>query len=127
MAQQEQPPAEKPKPPAENKRPPSRDEAPPEEDEASMPREYTFNPLQAQKELTVGKYHLKTGKYKAAQYRFQEATKWNPGLAEAYLMLGEAEEKLRNKVEAKQAYGKYLELAPEAKDAAAVKKKMEKL
>ena len=36
---------------------------PPEEDEASKPKEYAFNPLQAEKEVTVGNYYFKKGSY----------------------------------------------------------------
>ena len=97
---------------------------PPEEDEAIAPKEYSFNPLQAEKELRTGDYYFKKKNYKAATYRFREATKWNPNFAEAYLKLGESEEKLKNKALAREAYAKYLELAPDAKDAEAVKNKL---
>ena len=35
---------------------------PPEEDESLIPKEYSFNPLQASKELRVGNYYLKQRK-----------------------------------------------------------------
>src|ERR1700730_6854898 len=63
---------------------------PPEEDDAAKPKEYAFNPLQAEHELRVGEFYMKKGSYAAAVARFTEATKWNPTLAEAYLRLGEA-------------------------------------
>jgi tetratricopeptide (TPR) repeat protein len=97
---------------------------PPEEDESLIPKEYSFNPLQAEKELGVGKQYFKKGSYKAAARRFEEATKWNPGLAEAYLRLGEAREKLKDRQAAQQAYAKFLELAPADKRTAAVRKKL---
>ena len=59
--------------------------------------------------------------------RFSEATKWNPGLAEAYLRLGEAEEKFKDQKAAKEAYSKYLELAPDSKIAPVIKKKLAKM
>ena len=72
----------------------------------------------------VGNYHFKRGNYKGAVSRFREATRWNPSYAEAFLRLGESEEKMHNKQAAQEAYAKYLELAPDGKDAEAVKKKL---
>ena len=100
---------------------------PPEEDDTAKPTEYAFNPLQATHELQVGEFYLKKGSYEAAVKRFTEATKWNPTFADAYLKLGEAEEKFKDFKAAKEAYAKYLELAPDAKKAAEVKKKLQKL
>jgi len=108
---------------------------PPEEDESLQEREYAFNPLQAEKELKVGNFYFKKGSYRAAASRFEEATKWNPGYAEAYLRLGQAQEKLaeaeiqpeekQKAVEAaRRAYEKYLELAPRGKEAESVRKKL---
>ena len=106
---------------------PARKYIPPEEDEHLAVKEYSFNPLQAQKEVETGNYYFKKGSYKAAALRFREATKWNSGLAEAWLRLGEAEEKRKDRPAAKQAYTKYLELAPEAKNAAEIRKRIAKL
>ena len=103
------------------------EQAPPEEDENLAVRQYSFNPLQANKELQVGNEYFKKHSYKAAAMRFREATKWNANLAEAWLRLGEAEEKRRNGKDAKEAYTKYLELVPEAKDSAEIRKKIAKL
>jgi tetratricopeptide (TPR) repeat protein len=88
---------------------------------------YSFNPLQAQKEVKVGNYYYKKGSYRSAAQRFLEATKWNPNYAEAWLRLGEAAEKQNDEKTAVQAFSKYLELQPEAKEAPVVKKKLEKL
>ncbi len=100
---------------------------PPEEDDSAKPTEYAFNPLQAEHELKVGEYYLKQGSYGAAVARFTEATKWNPTLAEAYLKLGEAAEKFKDRKMAKDAYSKYVELAPDAKNTPVVKKKLQKM
>jgi len=100
------------------------EQEPPEEDDSLKPKEYSFNPLEAERDLKVGNYYFKKGNYKAAASRFREATRWNPTYAEAFLRLGESEEKLKDKPAAQEAYAKYLELAPEAKDAEAVKKKL---
>ena len=99
---------------------------PPEEDSSYKPKEYAFNPLRSDQELKVGNFYFKKGDYKAAAHRFDEAGKWNPGSAEAFLRLGEAEEKLKDKSAAGEAYAKYLALAPDAKNAAAIRKKIPK-
>lgn len=103
---------------------PPQPQEPPEEDEALTVKEYSFNPLQAEKELKIGNFYFKKGSYRAAARRFQEATKWNPGLAEAYFRLAETQEKLKDQPAARQAYAKFLELAPEDKRASEVKKKL---
>ena len=98
---------------------------PPEEDETlKAPREYVFNPLQAKNELRIGAYYYKKGSMKAAAQRFEEATRWDPTSAEAFLRLGEARERMGDKKAAQAAYAKYVELAPGAKDAAAIRKKL---
>lgn len=102
-----------------------KEQAPPEEDETlTVKQTYAFNPLQAEKELKVGDFYYKKGSYKAAASRFRAATRWNPGLAEAYFRLGEAEEKLADKKAARDAYAKFLEIAPQDKRAVSVKKKL---
>src|SRR5256885_1078001 len=106
---------------------PSKEAEPPEEDDTAKPKEYAFNPMQAEKEVQVGDFYMKKGSYSAAVARFTEATKWNPGLADAYLKLGQAEEKVRDQKMAKQAYSKYLELAPDSKYAREIKKKLAKM
>jgi tetratricopeptide (TPR) repeat protein len=108
--------------------PPKQEEQiPPEEDEALAPKVYSFNPLQAEKELKIGNYYFRKGSFRAAAQRFREATKWNGNLAEAWLRLGEAEEKKNDKKAAGEAYAKYLELAPDAKNASEIRKKFDKL
>jgi outer membrane protein assembly factor BamD (BamD/ComL family) len=98
---------------------------PPEEDTALVEqKEYVFNPLQAEKEIKVGNFYMKKSSYKAAALRFREATKWNPGFAEAWLRLAEASEKNKDSKSAKEAYAKYLELAPDAPNAASIRKKL---
>ena len=104
---------------------PAQDEQePPEEDEALRPKEYTFNPLQAEKEMKIGEFYFKRSSFRAASMRFEEATKWNPALAEAWRRLGEAREKMHNRPGAAEAYKKFLELAPDGKQATDIKKKL---
>ena len=100
---------------------------PPEEDTSLAVKEYAFNPLQAENELKIGNFYFKTGKYRSAAMRFQEATKWNEGYSDAWLRLGETEEKLKDSKAAKEAYTKYLELASDAKNAAEIRKKLQRL
>jgi tetratricopeptide (TPR) repeat protein len=120
VAQQKLPP-----PPPAKEQAPKNEQGPPEEDESiEKPKEYSFNPLQAEKELRIGNFYFKKGSYKAAANRFREATHWNPGLAEPYFRLGEAEDKLRDKKAAREAYAKFVELAPEDKRAEGAKKKL---
>ena len=83
--------------------------------------------MQAAKELRVGNYYFKKGNYRAAAQRFQEATKWDGTLVEAYLRLGEAQEKQHDRKAAAEAYAKYLEVAPDGKDAADVKKRLARI
>ena len=80
--------------------------------------------LQAEKDLKVGNYYWKQGNIRAAANRFREATRWNPNYAEAFLRLGDAEEKMKDSKAAHEAYAKYLELAPDSKEAGSVKKKL---
>jgi len=117
---------EKQKPPA-PKQPPQKqtqEQEPPEEDESLKPKEYSFNPLEAEHDLKVGNYYFKKGNYKGALNRFREATLWNPTYAEAFLRLGDTQEKMKDKQAAQEAYAKFLELSPDGKEADAVRKKL---
>lgn len=107
--------------------PPEEGQLPPEEDKAKIPQQYSFNPLQSKKEVTVGEFYFRKGDFRAAAGRFREATKWNDGNAEAWLRLGDAEGRMKDTKAAREAWEKYLQLAPEAKNAAEVRKKLEKL
>ena len=103
---------------------PVQEQAPPEEDEALVPKEYSFNPLEASRNIIAGNFYFKKGNYRAASRRYLEASKWDPTSAEALLKLGEADEKMRDFPAARQAYEKYLTVATDAKDLDAVKKKI---
>ena len=103
--------------------------APPDpdlEEEAAEP-EYTFNPIQAAKEVEVGNFYFKKGSYKAAAGRYERATKWQPDLVEAYYKLGVAREKGQQWEPAVAAYRKYLEVAGSSRRAGEVKKKIARL
>jgi len=77
--------------------------------------------------VRVGNYYFHKGSYKAAVDRFREATKWNPNFAEAYVRLGEAEEKQKDWPAAREAYEKFLQLAEDDKRGPDIRKKVEKL
>ena len=102
------------------------EQEPPEEDEIQKPKEYVLNPLQAQKEITAGNFYNKKGNTRAAQKRYLEATRWDPGSAEAFYRLGETSEKLHDYTSALEAYTKYLELDKNAKNADALRKRIAK-
>ncbi|MEZ5355103.1 MAG: tetratricopeptide repeat protein [Bryobacteraceae bacterium] len=99
-------------------------EEPPEEDASLAEKEYAFNPLQAQKEMTVGNFYYKKGSYAAAALRYVEATRWNPAFADAFLRLAETYEKLERRDKARETYQQFLAMAPDHKRAAEVKKKL---
>ena len=106
---------------------PEEGQLPPEEDKAEIPKQYSFNPLQSKKEVIVGDFYFKKGDYKGAALRFASATKWNDANAEAWLKLGETREKQQDAKGAREAYERYLQLAPDGKNALEVKKRLEKL
>lgn len=99
---------------------------PPEEDESLAPKVYALNPVQSKKEIMVGDEYFKKSNYSAAANRYLEASRWDPGSAEAFLKLGEAREKLRQYGRARDAYLKYIELAEDPKEKDAIQKKMAK-
>jgi tetratricopeptide (TPR) repeat protein len=115
------------KPPAPPTVPPAvKEQEPPEEDPDLIPKEYSFNPLEASRNILAGNFYFKKGNYRAASKRYLEASKWDPTSSEALLRLAEADEKLRDFAGARDAYTKYLAM-PDIKDAEVVKKKLAKL
>lgn len=99
---------------------------PPEEDESLAPKVYALNPVQAKKEIVAGDYYFKKPNYSAAARRYLEATRWDPGMPEAFRKLGDTREKLREYGPAREAYLKYIELAEDPKEKDALQKKMAK-
>jgi outer membrane protein assembly factor BamD (BamD/ComL family) len=104
--------------------PAQQEQEPPEEDEGLKTKVYTFNPLQAAKEVKVGDFYMRKGSYRAAVQRYREATRWNQELAEAWLKLAEAAEKQKDAKTIREAYARYLELVPDAKNASEIRKKL---
>jgi tetratricopeptide (TPR) repeat protein len=125
--------APKPPPPAQSGTPQSGksqpdDALPPDEDAASAAanEKVAFNPVQS-KFVSVGDFYFKKNDFKAATQRYRDATRYNDANAEAWLKLGEAEEKRGSPKSARPAYEKYLQLAPNAKNASEIKKRLDKL
>jgi tetratricopeptide (TPR) repeat protein len=114
-------------PPKQQAPPAVQEQEPPEEDPDLKPKEYSFNPLEASRNITAGNFYFKKANYRAASRRYLEASKWDPHSTEALLKLGESYEKLRDSANARETYEKYLTIASDAKDIEAVKKKLANL
>ncbi len=101
------------------------DEAePPEEDESVAPEKFTLDPLESDRNVRVGNFYWRKGKYRAALERYERATKFNPASPQAFFKVGEAEEKLKNKDAAKLAFQRVIQIAPDSKFAHDAKKKL---
>jgi len=112
-------------PPAPQKQAEPPDETdPPEEDESLAPKKYVLNPLEAKRNIDVGNFYWKKGDYLGALDRYRDATHYNPSSAEAFLKVGETEEKLHHGDKAKAAFEKVIKIAPDSKFAAEAKKKL---
>jgi predicted TPR repeat methyltransferase len=83
--------------------------------------------LQAQKEIVAGNYYYKKGNYRAASNRYKRAAQFDDSNGEAWLRLGESSEKAKDAQTEKEAYSRYLAVAPEARNAAEIRKKLERL
>ncbi len=99
----------------------------PEEDERLAPKKYVLNPLEAKRNLEIGNQYWNKHAYQGALSRYKDATRYNPNFAEAFLKVGETEEKLHHNDEAKAAFQKVMKIAPDSKFAAEAKKKLEGL
>ena len=71
----------------------------------------------AAKSVEIGDYYLRRKKFTAALSRFQEAVKTDPHYAPAYQELGRVYEGMGLRQKALDAYRKYLDELPSAKDA----------
>jgi len=99
---------------------------PPEEDSSVAPRTYAFDPLEAQRCISIGNFYMHKGSkgYRAALGRYEDATKYDPNSAEAFFKVGEVEEKLNNKDAARIAFERVIKLAPDSKFAKEARKKL---
>jgi tetratricopeptide (TPR) repeat protein len=71
--------------------------------------------------VEIGNVYLHKGKLQGALSRFQEALKDDPNYAPAHLGLGKVYERMKEKQKALDAYERYLDELPSAKDAADAK------
>ena len=71
----------------------------------------------ASKSVEIGDYYLRRKKFNAALSRFQEAVKTDQHYAPAYQELGKVYERIGLRQKALDAYRRYLEELPSAKDA----------
>ncbi|HEX9760740.1 MAG TPA: hypothetical protein VGA40_07455 [Candidatus Acidoferrales bacterium] len=89
--------------------------------------EKPLDPVRAQKSYDVGLFYFKKKNYYAAISRFREAIEYKPNFALAYRMLGECHDKRKEFKPAVENYSQYLEILPDAEDAAAIRKRIEEL
>jgi TolA-binding protein len=82
--------------------------------------------MEAERSIKVGTYYMHKGKWRAALQRFTLATKYNPGSADAFFKVGEADEKLKDTDAAKAAFEKVVRLAPNTKLSQEAQKKLDK-
>ncbi len=75
----------------------------------------------------AGFAYYQMGKYGESVLWLEKTISIDPKRAVAYLNLGDAYAKLKRNAKARQAYTKYLELAPDSKSAPQVKKKLDAL
>jgi tetratricopeptide (TPR) repeat protein len=71
----------------------------------------------ASKSMEIGDFYLRRKKYQAALSRFQEALHTDPHFAPAYREMGKVYEKMGQWKKSLDAYQKYLDELPSAKDA----------
>jgi len=77
----------------------------------------SYAPPSASKSVEIGDYYLRRKKFNAALSRFQEALKTDPHYAPAYRELGKVYEEMGLWQKSLDAYRKYLDELPSAKDA----------
>jgi tetratricopeptide (TPR) repeat protein len=83
--------------------------------------DWTYDTPGPAKCVEIGNVYLHKGNLKGALSRFQEAVKDDPHYAPAYLGLGKVYERMNQKQKALEAYERYLDELPTAKDAAEAK------
>ncbi len=67
--------------------------------------------------MEIGDFYLRRKRYRAALSRYQEAIKTDPYYAQGYLGLGKVYDRIGLKQKALDAYRRYLDLLPSAKEA----------
>jgi tetratricopeptide (TPR) repeat protein len=107
-------------------------EAPPPSDSNSnsdVQEFHPWNPYKANKDIQVGDFYFKRKNYKGALERYKDALYYKQNDAVATFRVGECEEKLGNKEEARKYFEQYLKILPDgplAKEAHSSLAKLEK-
>ncbi len=91
---------------------PPRKPAPQQSDESP-----SYTPPAAWKSVEIADFYMRRKDYRGALSRYQEAVTTDPDYARGYLGLGKVYEKLHMPQKALNAYQKYLDLLPSAKEA----------
>ncbi len=74
---------------------------------------HPWNPMKAMKDIEVGDYYFKRTNYRAALDRYKEALYYKENDAISTFRIGQCEEKIGTKDEAKKYYEQYLKILPE--------------
>ena len=74
---------------------------------------HPWNPMKAMKDIEVGDYYFKRKNYRAALDRYREALYYKENDAISTFRIGQCEEKIGTKDEAKKYYEQYLKILPE--------------
>lgn len=86
-----------------------------------------LDPELAKKDTQVGLFYLQTGDFKGAYDRFAEATRSDPGNADAVYGLGESAAHLGNRNQALSEFRLYLSALPDGPHAKDIRKEMKKM
>ncbi|MGA9354683.1 MAG: tetratricopeptide repeat protein [Terriglobales bacterium] len=74
---------------------------------------HPWNPYKAGKDIQVGDFYFKRGNFKGALERYKDALYYKQGDAVATFRVGECQEKLGNRAEARKFFEQYLKILPE--------------
>ncbi len=94
---------------------------------AEKARRDLYSPALAKEDVSVGKFYRNKGSDYAAISRFKSATHHDPRWPLPYELLGETYETKNDSTHAIAAYREYLKLAPHAKNAKDIEKRIERL
>ena len=88
---------------------------------------HPWNPMKAIKDIEVGDYYFKRKNYRAALDRYKEALYYKENDAISTFRLGQCEEKIGSKDEARKYYEQYLKILPEGPFAKEAHSSLERL
>jgi tetratricopeptide (TPR) repeat protein len=94
---------------------------------AGSPLKLPYDPKLAKQDTQVGLFYLQTGDWKGAYDRFAEATKSDPGNADAVYGLGESAAHLGKRDQALSQFRLYLSAVPDGPHARDIRKEMKKM